>query len=126
MGDATETRQKVVLGVLRVDPQLHGIAPEADCFLREVQWRTGGNPELLLNDVNPGDLFRNRMFNLNARIHFHEINVFVDQQEFNGARAFIPYGPGGFYCQLAQSLSQLIADLGAGCNLNQLLVPPLY
>ena len=80
--------------------------------------------ELLLNDINPGDLFRNRMFNLNARIHFHEINIFVNQQEFNGARAFISYGSGGFYCQLAQSVSQLIADLGAGCNLNQLLVPP--
>ena len=89
-------------------------SPEADCFLREVQWRTGGNPELLLNNINPGDLFRNRMFNLNARIHFHEINIFVNQQEFNGARAFISYGSGGFYCQLAQSVSQLIADLGLG------------
>ena len=46
-----------------------------------------GNTDLLLDDVDPADLFRDRMFDLDARIHFHEVVAAIgSHQKLDGAR----------------------------------------
>ena len=50
-----------------------------------------GNAELLRYDIDPADPFRNRMFDLQPGIHFHEIDRVGRQvvDKLNGARANI-------------------------------------
>ena len=52
----------------------------------ERQFFAGGDQNLLTDQVHAGDAFRYRVFDLNARVHLHEINFFRRiTDEFNRA-----------------------------------------
>ena len=53
----------------------------------------GRNEDLLFDEVNIEHFFRNRMLNLDPRIHFHKVKttVFI-HQEFNSTGTFIRNG----------------------------------
>ena len=40
-----------------------------------------GNTDLLLDDVDAADLFRDRMLDLDARVHFHEVAAAIGRQQ---------------------------------------------
>ena len=82
--------------------------------------------DLGLYQVDAGGHFRNRVFNLNTRVHFDEIVVaFVVDQEFHGAGAAVVHS----FCDLdgvfAKTVSQLLADGQGRCEFNDLLVTSL-
>src|SRR4029434_2799606 len=76
-------------GIFRVDAALHGVSPELNILLLIRQPGPCSNQNLITHDINARDSLSDRMFHLNARIHFHEVEllVLVDQEL---QRAHIP------------------------------------
>ena len=67
----------------------HSIAwpSESNLALVDGQRRAGGDFDLLIDEIDAGDHFRHRMFDLNARVHFDEIEPAVFVEKFDGAGA---------------------------------------
>ena len=55
-------------------------------FLAKAKLLTGGNSNLLLHDVDAGDHLGNRMLNLNAGVHFNEVELTVFVKKLDGSR----------------------------------------
>ena len=51
----------------------------------------GGNLDLLGNQIDPCDLFGHRVFHLNTRVHFHEVEFAVFIKEFDRSCADITH-----------------------------------
>ena len=60
------------MGILGVDSDLDGDAVEADLFLAKVENPALGNEDLMPYDIHPGDHICNRVFDLQAGIHFQK------------------------------------------------------
>src|ERR1700693_6661491 len=73
--DSSGRKEKIVVGILRVNAAFDGMAAESDIFLRERQRFAASDPDLKFNDVQPGDQFRDRMILLEASVYFEEIKV---------------------------------------------------
>ena len=106
-----------------VDAALDGRPLDVDVLLGEVQLHPGGDADLPLDDVHPGDQLRHRVLHLQTGVHLHkvEVPVFV-HQKFHGARVDVPRGPGGPGGGLHQLLPGLGRDAGGGGLLDELLV----
>src|SRR5688572_26029814 len=63
--------------ILGVDPAFHDVPPEFDVLLAIGELDAGCDQNLVAYDIDPGDAFRNRVLDLNTRIHFHEIKFLV-------------------------------------------------
>ena len=88
--DAAGRRLKVVGGIFGVDAALHGV--EAwDCAHNIRRKRlASGDADLLFYEIASINLLGNRVFHLNACVHFHEIKMFIlIQQEFDCARVLV-------------------------------------
>src|SRR5476651_1493207 len=112
-------------GIFRIDAAFDGMALEHDVLLGEAQRCAGGDADLLAHDIDAGDRLADRMLDLQAGIHFDEIEVAVFVEEFNRAGAQI--------AQLFQGAGADAADLvalpgvegGAACFLPHFLVAAL-
>src|SRR3989338_5301723 len=125
-GDLAKTRQETVLGVFRIDAELHGVAAEPDIFLFVLQLKAVGDANLLLYDVDARNGFRYGVFNLYAGVHFHEIEIIVlVEQEFDGTRIFIANGTASLNAQIADVFALRLGDLRRRCNFDQFLVAAL-
>ena len=63
---------------------------DPDIFLAHRERLTGGDPDLLLDEIHIGDRLRYRVFHLDPRVHFHEIEIFLFiQKELDGSRILI-------------------------------------
>ena len=75
----------------------HSIAQPSQSYfvLPEAQACALGNRDLLRDQINARDRFGDRVFDLNARIHFQEIEFAALRldQEFHGTRAAIRQRP---------------------------------
>ena len=88
--DAARCRLKAVGGIFGVDAALHGV--EAwDCAHNIRRKRlASGDADLLFYEIASINLLGNRVFHLNACVHFHEIEMLVlIQQEFDCASVLI-------------------------------------
>src|SRR5260370_27546628 len=87
---------------------------------------SGSDSDLFAHQVAPEDLFGNRMFYLNPRIHFHEIEITVLIDEiFHRARVFIANRCCEFYGAATHFLSNIIINHRGRAFLDDLLVAPL-
>src|SRR5215469_15707768 len=77
------------LAVLGVDAQLHRVPGRGYCIRREADVGAGGDPELLLDEVDAGDELGDRVLYLEPGIHLqeHEISRFDVDEKLDGARA---------------------------------------
>ena len=75
--------------MLGVDAALDGMAVERDVLLREGQRRAGGDADLLVHEVDPGDHLGDRMLDLDAGVHLDEVEFAVLVQELHRSRADI-------------------------------------
>ena len=115
-GDAPGRGHEVV-GVFGVDAAFDGMAPELDVLLLEAELFAGGDAYLLLHDVDAGDHFGDRMFDLHAGVHFDEEELAVLVQELERARAAIADLAAGFGAAFADLVAQLGAlSSGAGAS----------
>ena len=119
------TGAEVPVGVLGVDPALHGAAPDRYVLLPHIQRQAGGNPKLLAHQIHPGDQLRDPVLHLDAGVHLHKVEILPVHQEFHRPGPLIAHGlrrpDGGF----SHGPSQGGAEAGGGGLLHQLLVPPL-
>src|SRR5208282_4478799 len=79
-------RKEVVVGIFRIQANFHSVAARRDRLPGKGQAVARGNGDLQLDQVKTGDLFGNRVLNLQARIHFQEIEIEAGvHEEFHGA-----------------------------------------
>src|SRR5690554_5222433 len=69
--------------VFSIDATFDGMAVECDIALTQRELLACGNADLLLNEVDAGDHFRHRMFDLDTGVHLDKIElaVFVKKLE---------------------------------------------
>src|SRR5205085_2385925 len=60
------------LGVLRVEPNLDGVAVECDVVLSEAERFAGGDPQLVGDEVATRDELRDGVLNLEPGVHLEE------------------------------------------------------
>ena len=76
------------------------MAPHAQLRLPQGKRLAGGDAQLPFHKIQPGNHFGDRMLDLQARIHFHEIERIVFYDEFNRAGPDVTHrfgrGDGGF------------------------------
>src|SRR4029079_7447094 len=71
--------------VLGVDAAFDGMAAEFDLALLDRKFATGGDANLLQNEIDAGDHFGHRMLDLDAGVHFDEIELPILVEELDGA-----------------------------------------
>src|SRR5436190_23664675 len=78
--------QKIPRRIFGVDAALDGVPTYSNVFLSERQALAGGDPQLPLDQIDAGDHLGDRVLDLDARVHFHKIEVAVRvEQAFHGA-----------------------------------------
>ncbi len=72
--DLARTRRKFDR-IFGVDAAFDRMADDLNIFLREMHICTGRDHDLIADNIGKRDHFRYRMFDLNARVHFHKIKL---------------------------------------------------
>ena len=106
--------------ILLVDP-----ADKAD--MAEAQRLAGGNPELLLHQVDAADHFTHRMLDLDTGIHFQKIelaDITIDD-EFHRAGVLIGNATAELERCIADALAQRLGQQWCGRLFHHLLMPAL-
>ena len=88
LGDPTRRREELPAGgILGVDADLDGVAPllGAHLLLAHRQRLARGDPDLPLDQVDPGDRLGDRMLDLEAGVHLEEEELAVLVDELDGA-----------------------------------------
>jgi hypothetical protein len=65
------------------------MATDADVLLGDRQGLTGGDAQLLLDEVDAGDHLGDRVFDLDTGVHLDEVELAVLIQELEGARTAV-------------------------------------
>ena len=86
-GDAAGAGEEALVGILGVDAALDGVPALAQVFLPEGEPLAARDADLQLHEVLAGDHLRDRVLDLQARVHLQEVGppLGVDQ-ELEGAR----------------------------------------
>ena len=107
-GDPPGRRAKIVVGIFGIDPALDRMPADDDVLLAERQGLAGGDPDLLLDQVDAGDHLGDGVFDLDPGVDLDEVEVVVGvDQELAGARVDVAGGAG----QPDGGLAQPGADL---------------
>ena len=81
--------------ILGIDAAFQRPAVSPDVLLAEGQRLTGGDPDLLLHQVDAGDQLGDRMLDLEPRVHLQEIEVpLLVGDEFHRAGRAVAHGGG--------------------------------
>ena len=102
--------------IFGIDPALDGVATDADVLLGDRQGLTGGNAQLLLDEVDAGDHLGDRMLHLDTGVHLDEIELAVLVQELEGTRTAVADLETGAHTALTDELAHLVGDAGAGAS----------
>src|SRR4051812_29126673 len=73
--DAARTWTKFVERIFRVDAALDGMTFKLDVSLLVTQWFAHGDHDLVTKQIDARHLLGNRMFHLDALVHFEEIKI---------------------------------------------------
>src|SRR6266511_4144482 len=124
--DGPRTWREVVVGVLRVDADLDGVAGPG--WRPPLKAPAHGHVELQLDQVHAGGELSDRVLDLQARVHLHEgerVPVEV-VEELDRAGAGVAGGLAQARRGLADALVLGLRQDGGGGLLDQLLVAPLH
>ena len=83
------------------------------------------NSDLFANQIDSGDLFRNRVFDLQARVDFQEISLAIFDQELAGADTYILNRVKECAGVLLKCCVEFFGNEGSRCFFNNLLVAAL-
>ena len=120
--------QKVVVGVLRVDAGLHGMALLSQMPLLPGQGLAVSHADLPRHQVKPGDHFGDRVLHLQPGIHLHEEELVAVRivEEFHCAGANVINCLATAHSSLAHGLTNRVGYARRGRFLDDLLVPALH
>ena len=113
-------------GILGVDPALHGMTLQNHILLSQAQLLAGGNPDLFLHQVDPGDHLCDRMFHLDARVHLDEVELAVLVEELESPDSLVTNLAAGFGAPIADPVNQSPRYARCRSLLDDLLVAPLH
>ena len=115
-----------LLRVLRVDAAFDRASRHDDVLLAQAQPVAAGHRQLEPDQVHAGDGFRDRMLDLDARVHFDEEEFagLAVHDELQRARATVLTARASAR-PLAHALPRLVDSTGDGLFLQQLLVAAL-
>ncbi len=83
-------RHEIMAGILRTQPYLDGVTGKLNIFLLKSERLAAGDAQLQFDEIKPGDRLGDGMLDLQAGIHFHEIEfAFCVEQELERAGALI-------------------------------------
>ena len=125
--DPSDRRQEAAGGIFRVDARLDRVAVDCQHRLRFRQRFADRDPQLPFDQIEPGDHFGDRMFDLQTRIHLHEVErAVLLGDELDGAGADIADGLRGRDRGVAHRTPS--RRLHARCRrfLDHFLVAPLH
>ncbi len=107
-------RQKTVRRILGIEAGFDRVAGRAQIVLLQRQRFAGRDPQLPFDEVEPRHHFGHRMFDLQARIHFHEIEIAgPGHDELDRARADVTHRPRGGHRGVAHLTAQPVGKPGA-------------
>src|SRR5690606_25559002 len=89
--------------VFSIDAALDGVATEFNIALTQGEFFAGGNTNLLLHEIEAGDHFGDRVLDLDARVHFDEIELAIFVEEFEGAGTAVLDFAAGFGAAFANA-----------------------
>ena len=120
-------RHEIMRRVLGAQARLDRVAGKPDILLPQRQPFAAGDAQLQLDEIEPGDRFGHGMLDLQARVHFHEIErAGRIEQKFERARALVADRLDGRDRDRAHALAQLGRHRRGGRLLDQLLMAPLH
>src|SRR5262249_4223355 len=90
------------------------------------QGLAAGDANLELDEVEPRDLLRHAVLDLESRVHLEEAGRFAADQELHGPEPDVPDGAGQAYRGSRQLVAQLSCEPGRPRFLDHLLVAPLH
>ncbi len=112
--------------IFGVDAALDGVPGEGDLALLERQALAGRDADLLLDDVDAGHPLGDRVLDLDAGVHFHEVEVALRiHQELERAGVGVLHGARGVDDRRAHLAPHLVGDRDRRRLLDQLLVAAL-
>ncbi len=123
--DRARRRREVLARVLGVDPALDRVAAQLEIILGDRQRLAGGDPDPLLDDVDPGHHLGHAVLDLDAGIHLEEEVLAVLEQALDRAGAGVLDRRRRLGRDLADLCAQLVVDRRRGRLLDQLLVAAL-
>ena len=114
------------LRVFGIDPAFDGMAPGLDLLLPERQGLSGGDFQLVPDQIEAGRDLGNGVLHLQPGVHFQEVEIPLPvQQKFYGSRIDIPRGPGGGHRRLPHLPTEVRRQRRRGGFFDDLLVTPL-
>ena len=114
-----------VVRVFGVDPAFQGMAADHYVFLGKRQLVAGGDAEHLLDDIDTGDHFRDRVLDLDAGVHLDKVEVAVFVEELEGAGTAVADLDTGVDAALEHFGAGLFVDKGRWRFFQNLLVAAL-
>jgi len=116
--------REVVCWVLRVDAILDGVALDLDVVLFKGESLARGDPQLPAHDVDPRHL-RDSVFDLNAGVHFHEVELAIFDEELDGPCVGVVGCANTFAGSFADLLPEVGVERRTRCLLDDFLVATL-
>ena len=125
-GDRARRREEgTACRILRVDTDLDGVASHRNVLLGEPQSLASRHPELRLDQVDAGDEFGDRVFDLEPSVHLEvpELAVLVEELDGAGVDVVAPLGHGDR--GLPHGFEDFGSDAGGRGLFDQLLMTAL-
>ena len=119
-------RRREVVRVFGIDAALDRMSAYDNIILFVGQFLAGSDAQLFLDQVDTGDPFGDRVFNLQPGVHFNEIKFAVLVQEFERAGATVTDFATGIGAQATNPIALFFCDAGARGLFNNLLVTTLH
>ena len=108
MRDSTSGRQKIVKWILGIDTALERPSVHLDIVLAVAHLPAASYADLFLDYIHTGDHLSDRMFDLQAGVHFEEVIILIFvHQELNRARIFIFHCLGSAYREHPHAMTQI-------------------
>ena len=102
------------------------MARQLDVALPQRQLFSGGDTNLHLHEVKPGDHFGHRMFDLQTRVHFNKEKLATLIQKFKSARAFVSHFATRLGTTLGGTHTRARVEQGRGRFFDDFLVAALH
>ena len=123
--DAPGVGDELAQGVFGVDPHLDRVPPPLHVLLREAQLEPGGDPDLLLHEVDAGHRFGDGMLHLQPGVDLEKVELPFAEDELDRAGVHVARGGGGPDRGFAHGRPEVRREGRRGGLLHDLLVAAL-
>ena len=114
------------LRVFGVDAAFDRMAAEVHVALAHGEFLARRDTDLLLDQIDAGDHFSDRVLDLDTGVHLDEIELAVFIQKLESTRATILHAAACFRATLADALDETPGNAGSGGFFDDLLVTALH